>query len=298
MSSFERYDYEDLSIIVVNDIIKKLMKINIKNIDSIINEIRETCMMVGFLGVVCSACKLIDMLYDRIKKSDNNLINKIKNYGIIFNKVIAMRKNSISRISAILANDLVQDSHLVISSMTLSIIEIISGVQFRVEKVYVPAKEPFGSGRTIAEELRRRQVRSYQLPDSHLLWAIQNSHAIVGSIIGSTDRGRLIVEAGFETMASMASSLGLKVYLAQPLMSLCPYGEDLLRTFLPGFIVTNKQGLSIRLRSIDVIDPEDYNIYIVNENEVERATKDLVKERQASLASVFSDTLNYLAIRP
>ncbi len=291
IANFERYDYLDLEDIILNILLNNFKKIKIKNYNNTIRGISEACKIAGFLGTVCTLCELINTAITLAKPEI--LVNRASILVKRVDLLKAMMQRNIRQSITVLADELVQGSTVYVLSYSSAMITLLSGVQFKVDTVILRRKEPFRSGILLGEKLRNRRLNVQILPDEQLGYITTISSMAVGILIGTTSDGRLIVDAGSLPAIRMLEAQGKKTFLLAHSFTLCPHDVD--EYLIPRVTFKSSQsGGRVRARSIDIIDPDSVNVYLVSENRVVKASREYVVSRHKSLVDTFKEALNAL----
>ncbi|MEB3844235.1 MAG: hypothetical protein LRS48_00970 [Desulfurococcales archaeon] len=291
IANFEKYDYLDLENIITNILLNNFKKIKIKNYNNTIRGINEACKIAGFLGTVCTLCKLINTAITLVKPE--TIVDRapilVKRAGLLE----AMRQRNIQQSITVLADELVQGSTVYALSYSNAIVSLLSGVQFKADTVILRRKEPFRSGILLGEKLRKRKLNVQVLPDEQLGYITTIASVAVGVLIGTTSDGQLIVDAGSLPAIRMLEGQGKKTFLLAHSFTLCPHNVE--ESLIPRVTFKSSQsGGRVRARSIDIIDPDDVSVYLASENRIVKASREYIVSRHKSLGDTFKEVLNAL----
>ncbi len=296
IARLEYYDYVDLARTISRDLIEHFVKSSPTNIDERVKEIEKACEYASFLGTVCSTCHMIQKLSMILPRRDKNLFKKIiRTFNEMFSRVFSLNERALGQIHSRMVEKLFYDSTILVMSHTHMMARIIGGLRYKIKKVYVSKKYPLNSGITIARELRDLGVDVVYVPDEYLAWAVEQSDLVLGFSLGTTSAGKIITESGMQAAISMANLAGTNVMIIAPVSFMCAINDEVLKKRVPGFVISNDvTGIRVKLRSIDVIDPEISKHMIVTETEVINSSREEIVKRQRQLEKIITDSITYI----
>ncbi len=297
IAQIEYYDYLDLAEIIVSDIVEYFSKSNPRNLENRYARIAVACRQASFLGPVCSICLLIRKFTEIMRGRSKEEFKKwLETFSSVTARFFTLSDRTFSQISSRLVENLPHDSVIVVMSHTHTVARIIGSLRYKIHKVYVSKKYPLNAGVTIAKEIRAHGVNVSYIPDEYLAWAIEQADMILGFALGTTTTARIVTETGLLGALATGEMLGVDTIIIAPLNFMCGCDEEDIRKKMPGFVVSNEiTGVKLKLRSLDLIDPDSFRVKLVNENEVIDASRELIIQRQKQLDSVINDTINYIS---
>lgn len=285
------YERNDLERLVAEAILAYVRRSKARDIDDLVERVRDVCASAGYLGLVCTTCRLLELSRDAAVEYGLGVDEYKVVVSRIFQVLGTLYKNMEQRYLGVVGEAIPRDSTVLVLSYDRRITRLVSALAYKFERVLIPVREPMKSGVGIAESLHRKGVNAAYIPDYSLAWAVRQADAVLADAIGVAPGESVIVDAGVAPATSLAGPRGSRVIVLMPLEASCQWrgGET---ASLPSVLVESAGGgPMIRVTLVDLLDPGRYTFSIATENTVQEASRQVVRERVRVVEDIIDDTL-------
>ncbi len=285
------YERNDLERLVAGAILEYVRRSKAPDIDDLVESVRSVCDSAGYLGLVCTTCRLLELARDASVEYGLG-VDEYKTVVLrIFQVLETLYRNVEHRYLGVVGEAVPRDSTVLALSYSHRIATLVSALAYKFERVLIPVREPMRTGVGIAERLHRRGVNIAYIPDYSLAWAVRRSDVVLADAIGVAPGESVIVDAGVAPAVSLASPRGATAIVLMPLEASCQWKSAEPASLPTVQIEGGERGPRVRVSLVDLLDPRRYSFSIATENSVQEASRQLVRERVRVVEDIIDDTL-------
>ncbi|MCE4625510.1 MAG: hypothetical protein F7C35_06570 [Desulfurococcales archaeon] len=286
------YERDSVSEHVYSGILEYVMNVKANNIDDIIAGVRQVCSRADYLGKVCILCNILEKLGEAADDYGLDVAYFKRALKSIIQRLEVTLQNAENQYLGMLDQSLTPDSQVLLLSFNSRTERLISSLRYKIRRIMIPVREPMKTGIAMASNLKRKGLPVHYIPDEALGWAVAVSDAVLIDAIGSMPGGRVIVDAGGEPALAIAASRGVKGVVLLSVEASCERRGESEKT--PSFIIESKLGgPPVRISLIDIIDPKITPFLMVTENDIVKASRRVVRERQRVVRELIDDIVQF-----